>query len=113
MTTFTLDLWFGYNLNPDRRGVGYAIRMAALEARDIAGSLGDDSPPGIIVRDHGWGRDGEGVVVAEFTATESDEVDAVVAAIAKKLGSEEQLRRAVLRVPDARSKDLPARSAGQ
>jgi len=99
MTTFTIDLWLGYSINPDRRGVGYAIRMGALQARDIAESMGDDSPPRIIVRDHGRERGGECVVVADFSATESDEVDAAVSAIANRLGDEMQLQHAILRVP--------------
>lgn len=110
MATFTLDLWFGYSINPDRRGVRYAICTRALQARDIAKSMGDDSPPRIVVRDHGWGRDGEGVVVAEFTATACDEVDAAIKLIAARLGSETQLQRAILRVPEARPKDLPSES---
>lgn len=101
MSTFTLDLWFGYSINPDRRGVGYAVRMGALQACDIAESLGDDSPPQIIVRDHGRRRDGESAVIAEFSATDGDQIDAVVSAIAKRLGSAEQLQKAILRVPDA------------
>jgi hypothetical protein len=106
MSTFTLDLWFGYSINPDRRGVGYAVRMGALQACDIAESLGDDSPPRIVVRDFGRGRDGTSVVVAEFTATEHEEVDAVIKSISNRLGDSKQLRRAILRVPGGSSQDL-------
>jgi len=106
MGTFTLDLWFGYSINPGRRGVGYTIRMGALQACEIAESLGDDSPPRIVVRDRGRRRDGESVVVAEFSAPDRDQVDAVVSAIANRLGSETQLQKAILRLPEARSKDL-------
>jgi len=75
MITFTIDLWFGYSINPDRRGVRYAICTGASKACDIAESLRDDSPPRIVVRDFGRGRDASSVVVAEFTATEHEEVD--------------------------------------
>ena len=106
MAVFTLDLWFGYSLKPDWRAVDYAIGMGALKACAIAESLGDDSPPRIIVRDHGWGRDGKSVVRAEFTASEGDEVDAAIELIARRLGSETQLRKAILRLPQARSTGL-------
>ncbi len=113
MTTFTIDLWFGYNINPDRRGVRYALAMAALKACTIAESMGDDSPPRIVVQGQGWGRDGKSVVLAEFTATERDEVDAASASIANRLGSETQVRRAILRLPQARPKDRPSVTRGK
>ena len=106
MTTFTIDLWFGYSINPDRWGVRYAICTGASKACDIAESLRDDSPPRIMVRDFGWRRDDTGVVVAEFTATERDEVDAVIKSISNRLGDSTQLRRAILRVPGGPSQDL-------
>ena|SRR5579864_1427341 len=107
MTVFTIDLWFGYSIKPDRRAVQYVIRMGALKACAIAESLGDGSPTRIIVRDHGWGCNGKSVVRAEFTATECDEIDAAISSISSRLGTEIQLRKAILRVPRRRSKDLP------
>lgn len=101
MIEFTIDLWFGYSLKPNRRAVRYAIGMGARKACEIAESLGDDSPPQIVVRDYGWGRGGKSVVRAEFTATERDEVEAAISSIASRLGTGTQLCRAILRVPRA------------
>jgi hypothetical protein len=106
MIMFTIDLWFGYSINPDRRGVRYAICTGASKACDIAESLRDDSPPRIVVRDFGRGRDDTSVVVAEFTATEREEVDAVIKSISNRLGDSTQLRRAILRVPGGSAQDL-------
>src|SRR5690242_7192959 len=106
MVTFTIDLWFGYSINPDRRGVRYAICTGASKACDIAESLGDASPPRIVVRDFGRGRDGTSVVVGEFTGTEHEQVDVVIKSISNRLGDSKQLRRAILRVPGGSSQDL-------
>jgi len=110
MAVFTIDLYVGYkfftdNAGRDAQAADNAIATGRLEACRIARSLGDDTPPRIVVRAYGLGRAGESVLLAEFTATDRDEIDAASTSIAKRLGSA-VAQRAILRVPQARSQHL-------
>jgi hypothetical protein len=103
MAVFTIDLYVGYkfftdNARRDAQAADYAITMGRLEACRIARSLRDDSSPRIVVWAYGLGRAGESVVLAEFTATDRDEIDAASTLVAKRLGSA-VAQRAILRVP--------------
>jgi hypothetical protein len=97
MAVFTIDLYVGYKFftddaGRDARAANYAITMGRLEACRIARSVGDDSPPRIIVR--ATRRSGESVVLAEFAAGDRNEIDAVK----EWLGSAVALK-AILRIP--------------
>lgn len=103
MAVFIIDLYVGYkfftdNAGRDAQAADYAITMGRLEACRIARSLRDDSSPRIVVRAHGLRRSGESVALAEFTASDRNEIDAASASVKEKLGSAVALR-AILRVP--------------
>ena len=110
MAVFTIDLYVGSkfltdNAGHDAQAADYTITMGRLEACRIARSLGDNSPPRIVVRAHGLERSGESVVLVEFSAHDRDEIDAASTLVAKRLGSAIALR-AILCVPQAQSQDL-------
>jgi hypothetical protein len=110
MAVFTIDLYVGRkffidNAGRDLQAACYAITMGRLEACRIARSLGDDTPPRIVVRAHGLGRSGESVVLVEFSAIDRAEIDAASTLVRKRLGCAVALK-AILRVPEELSQRL-------
>jgi len=105
MAVFTIDLYVEFDCFPEPRDVCNAIFAGAIEAESIARRLDIDSPPRIIVRAHHLKGARESFVLAEFAATDIDAIEAAGASAANRLGSDLQVRKAVLQVPQMRQSE--------